>query len=53
MEGEGTMALVHREQPRAGVAREIGQSLVLLALTGSSIGGFVAMVNLATRALGR
>ena len=53
MEGEATMALVQREQPRAGVAREIGQSLALLALTGSSIGGFVAMVNLATRALGR
>lgn len=47
------MALVHKEQPRPRMVREIGQSLALLALTGSSIGGFVAMVNLATRALGR
>lgn len=53
MEGDGAMAVVQRQGSRVGVAREIGQSLVLLALTGSSIGGFVAMVNLATRALGR
>ena len=36
-----------------GLARELRQSIVLLALTGSSIGGFMAMLNLATRALGR
>jgi hypothetical protein len=41
------------KQPVAGVAREIGQSIAVLALTGSSVGGFVAMINLATRALGR
>jgi hypothetical protein len=33
--------------------REIGQGLVLLALTGSSVGGFLGMVAIATRALGR
>jgi hypothetical protein len=39
--------------PRGGIAREVGHSLVLLALTGSSVGGFLGMVALATRALGR
>lgn len=39
--------------PKEGVARELSQSLVLLALTGSSVGGFLGMVALATRALGR
>ena len=38
---------------KAGLARELSQSLVLLALTGSSVGGFLGMVALATRALGR
>ncbi len=37
----------------AGLARELSQSLVLLALTGSSVGGFLGMVAIATRALGR
>ena len=36
-----------------GLAKELGQSLILLALTGSSVGGFLGMVALATRALGR
>ena len=36
-----------------GLARELSESLVLLALTGSSIGGLCGMVALATRALGR
>ncbi len=36
-----------------GYTRELSQSLVLLALTGSSIGGLLGMVALATRALGR
>ena len=39
---------VHRQT----VARELGQSMVLLALTGSSVGGLLAIVNVATRALG-
>lgn len=38
--------------PKSGLAREVGQSLVLLALTGSSVGGFLGMVAIATRALG-
>lgn len=36
-----------------GLVKELGQSLVLLALTGSSVGGLLGMVALATRALGR
>lgn len=36
-----------------GMAKELSQSLVLLALTGSSVGGVLGMVALATRALGR
>jgi hypothetical protein len=39
--------------PRTGVARELGQGLMLLALTGSSVGGFLGMLMIATRALGR
>jgi hypothetical protein len=34
-------------------ARELGRALLLLGLGGSSIGGFVAALALATRALGR
>ena len=34
------------------VARELGQSVVLLALLGSSVGGLLAMVGVATKALG-
>lgn len=36
-----------------GLTRELGQGLVLLALTGSSVGGILGMVAIATRALGR
>lgn len=36
-----------------GKAREFGQGVVLLALTGSSVGGFLGMLAIATRALGR
>lgn len=39
--------------PKEGMVRELSQSLVLLALTGSSVGGFLGMVAIATRALGR
>jgi hypothetical protein len=38
---------------KQGLARELSESLVLLALTGSSIGGLMGIVALATRALGR
>jgi hypothetical protein len=35
------------------VAREMGRSMVLLALAGSSVGGAVGVLGLATRLLGR
>ena len=38
---------------KPGLAKEVSQGLVMLALTGSSIGGVLGMVALATRALGR
>lgn len=38
---------------KVGMAKELSQGLVLLALTGSWVGGFLGMVALATRALGR
>lgn len=33
--------------------REVTQGIALLALTGSTVGGFLGMVAIATRALGR
>jgi hypothetical protein len=36
-----------------GLARELRQGIVLLALTGSSVGGALGMLAIATRALGR
>ncbi|MGH2693609.1 MAG: hypothetical protein ACRDJJ_02220 [Actinomycetota bacterium] len=42
-----------RVVPRIGLAREVSQSLVLLALTGSSVGGLLGVLAVATRALGR
>ncbi len=38
---------------RHGLAREVRQGIVLLALTGSSVGGALGMLAIATRALGR
>ena len=38
---------------RPGFTRELSQGIVLLALTGSSVGGLLGMVAIATRALGR
>ncbi len=35
------------------LVREITTGVALLALTGSSVGGFLGMVAIATRALGR
>jgi hypothetical protein len=34
------------------IARELGQSVVLLALAGSSVAGILAVVSVATHALG-
>jgi hypothetical protein len=47
------MSKVLGELQRGGFARELSQSLMLLALAGSSVGGFLGMVAVATRALGR
>lgn len=48
------MLVLDELKPQAPtIARELGQSLVLLALTGSSIGGVMIIVALAARALGR
>jgi hypothetical protein len=35
------------------MSRELGQGLLLLAISGSSVGGFLGMLAIATRALGR
>jgi hypothetical protein len=35
------------------VAREVGQGIIVLALTGSTVGGFLGMVAVAAKALGR
>jgi hypothetical protein len=37
---------------KTGVARELGDGIFLLALTGSSVGGLLGMLAIATRALG-
>jgi len=39
-------------QRNAGLAREVSQGIVVLALTGASVGGLLGMVAIATRALG-
>jgi hypothetical protein len=39
--------------PRTRLARELSQSIMLLALTGTSVGGFLGILAIATRALGR
>ena len=53
--GKGTADKLAAEalSGRAPRARELGRALILLGLGGSSIGGFVAAVALASRALGR
>jgi hypothetical protein len=38
---------------RVRIARELGQGIIVLALTGSTVGGFLGMLALATRVLGR
>lgn len=47
------LELMRTAGKRDGMARELGQGIVVLALTGSSVGGFLGMVAIATRALGR
>jgi hypothetical protein len=36
----------------SGLAREVSQGIVVLALAGASVGGLFGMVAIATRALG-
>jgi hypothetical protein len=49
----GVMAKEIRTETEEGtMARELGQSVVLLALAGSSVAGVLAIVSIATRALG-
>jgi hypothetical protein len=38
---------------RVRVARELGQGIIVLALSGSTVGGLLGMVAIAARALGR
>jgi hypothetical protein len=42
-----------RKTVKRSVVKELGQGVMLLALTGSSVGGLLGMVAIATRALGR
>jgi hypothetical protein len=41
-----------RTKDEGTIARELGQSVVLLALAGSSVAGILAVVSVATHALG-
>ena len=47
------MKLMEKAARRSRVARELGQGLVVVAISGTSVGGFLGMVALASRALGR
>lgn len=38
---------------RVRVARELGQGIIVLALTGSTVGGFLGMIAIAAKVLGR
>lgn len=42
-----------RHDFKGGLMKELGTGLMLLALSGSSVGGLLGMVAIATRALGR
>ena len=47
------MSITAVVQGKKKLVREVGQGVVLLALSGTSVAGFLGMVALATRALGR
>ena len=47
------MSKVANYPTRTGLARELSLTIVLLGLTGSSVGGILGMVAIVTRALGR
>ena len=38
---------------RVRAVRELGQGIIVLALTGSTVGGLLGMIAIAARALGR
>ena len=42
-----------RIEAHNGLARELGESVLLLALTGSSVAALLAVIVMLTRALGR
>ena len=47
------MKLKNKAHAKARLAKEVGQGLVLVAVSGTSVGGFLGVVVLASRALGR
>ncbi len=47
------MKVVNGVTGKGRVVRELGQGLVVVALSGTSVGGFLGVVALASRALGR
>ena len=47
------MSKKRRTTVKRSLVKELGQGVMLLALTGSSVGGLLGMVAIATRALGR
>ena len=47
------MAKKKHGHAQRSLVKELGQGVMLLALTGSSVGGLLGMVAIATRALGR
>ena len=50
---KGTAMATSTDTAGRGVIRELGQGLLALALAGCSVGGFLGMVAVATRGLGR
>ena len=47
------MKLKHKATVKARMAKEVGHGLFLVAISGTSVGGFLGVVALASRALGR
>ena len=47
------MTLTNNARMKARMAKEVGHGLLLLAVSGTSVGGFLGAVALASRALGR
>jgi len=47
------MRLKENAKVKARLAKEVGHGLVLVAVSGTSVGGFLGVVALASRALGR